>query len=130
VFGSQEPGDYWNSFTSVLDGTYNELVSISPLKPIAVVEFGVTENPNDVMGKARWIQEAFFALKAGWYPHVKAISYWHERSWSSDPRYSLRIDSSLNALNAYRAGVGDAYFVSPAEFTAFEQSGEGASASP
>ncbi|MCB0403239.1 MAG: hypothetical protein KDD51_00535 [Bdellovibrionales bacterium] len=130
VFGAQVPGDYWNSFTAVLDNTYNELVSISPLKPVAIVEFATIEHPSDVMGKARWIQEALFSLQAGWYPHVRAISYWHERSWTGDPAQNLRVDSSLNALDAYRNGIQNDFFIGDAFFMKQEQTGEAGAPSP
>ncbi len=117
AFGAQQPGDYWESFSDVLDGTYNELVAISPLKPVAVVEFGVIEKPGDPTAKATWIKEALESLKTGWFPHVKAISYWHERSVGMSPAFSLRIDTSAAALGAYRAGVAGDFFATEAKFT-------------
>ncbi len=117
AFGAQQPGDFWESFSDVLDGTYNELVSISPLKPVAVVEFGVIEKPGDTSAKARWISEALDSLRNGWFPHVKAVSYWHERAVSMSPARSLRIDSSLQSLGAYKAGVAGDFFLGDAGFT-------------
>lgn len=117
VFGAQLPGDHWNSFTDTLDVTYNEIVAISPLKPVAIVEFAVTESPQRPDGKADWIRQALSAVKGGWYPHVKAVSYWHERNWIPDSTYSLRIDSSPAALAAYREGVAPDFFVSETKFS-------------
>jgi hypothetical protein len=124
AFGAQRPEDYWESFTNVLDGTYNELVAISPMKPVAIVEFGVIERPGDPTAKPRWIQEALDSLKNGWFPHVKAISYWHERAYGMSPARSLRIDSSLGSLGAYKAGVATDYFLGEAKFTTAAQAGE------
>lgn len=123
VFGAQHPGDYWSSFPQILDSAYNELTSISPLKPVAIVEFAVTEKPNDPNAKARWIQEALESIKKGWYPHVKAVNYWHERNWLPDPTFSFRIDSSMAALSAYRSGVADSLFITEGRFTTTAVSG-------
>ena len=40
------------------------------------------------------------------YPRIKAALYWHERWQNADGSYSnLRVNSSVESLNAYREGV-------------------------
>jgi len=51
--------------------------------------------------KAAWIEDAFAAIRAGRYPRLKAVSWWHE-AWDG---VNLRIDSSPEALAAYRRAV-------------------------
>src|SRR5205809_369613 len=42
------------------------------------------------------------------YPRVKAAVYWHERWQNADGSYSnLRVNSSVESLNAYRAGAAN-----------------------
>jgi len=114
VYGPQEPGEDWQTFTEVLDSAYAELAAISPAKPLALLEFGVTEG---IPGhdKAAWISDALAAIKGGRYPRLKAVSYWHEK-WRNDNGSvsNLRIDSSPAALAAYRQGVADPVFVTGA----------------
>jgi hypothetical protein len=43
VYGPIEPDEDYESFVDLLDGFYPELLSISSAKPIAVLEFGITE---------------------------------------------------------------------------------------
>ena len=44
-------------------------------------------------------------------PRVKAEVYWHERWQNEDESYSnLRVNSSPEALDAYRGSVADPYW--------------------
>jgi hypothetical protein len=46
-------------------------------------------------------------------PRLKAAVFWHERWQNGDLSYSnLRVNSSLNALNAYREGVSHPFWLS------------------
>jgi hypothetical protein len=44
VYGPQLEGEEWKTFSQVMDEKYTELAAITFYKPIAVLEFGVTEN--------------------------------------------------------------------------------------
>ena len=104
----------WKSFTEVLDAGYAELTAISPSKPVAVLEWGVTDSyPGG--DKAAWIRDAFAAIRSGRYPQVKAMAYWNQDYEHDYAQAWLRIDSSPGALNAYRSGVADPFFVTIAE---------------
>jgi len=62
--------------------------------------------------KAEWIEDALTSVREGKYPRIVAISYWHEDWENSDGSISdLRLDSSPEALEAYKEGVGDDFFV-------------------
>lgn len=64
--------------------------------------------------KADWIRDALQSIRNGDYPRIKAINYWHETwknsAWSTS---NLRVDSSPSpeALEAYREGIADTFFV-------------------
>ncbi len=62
--------------------------------------------------KAMWIENAFQSLTFGDFPRVKAVSWWNENFGSS----LLRIDSSPEALDAYRKGVSQYNFITQAVF--------------
>jgi len=112
VYGAQTPGDSWQEFAGILEDEWENIRNISPEgKPIAILEWGTI----DEMGKKPdWIKNAFAAVKEGgqFYPDVKAMSYWHE---NFDETY-LRIDSSPEALSAYRQAVSDDTFMTTPKF--------------
>jgi beta-mannanase len=110
-YGAQENNEEWDSFKNILDKTYIKLVNITPDKPLAIFEFGVTENHSDG-NKAQWIKEALQIIADNNYPRLKAISYWHE-SWTNEDGTisSLRVDSSEESKQAYQEGIKDDIFV-------------------
>jgi hypothetical protein len=115
VYGPIKPGKKWQSFTDVLDSSYTELSAISRKKPIAVLEFGVVDDPA-IGNKTLWIQNALQSVKSGRYPRIDAISYWHEDWKSNDGAISnLRLDSSPKALEVYRKEIADPFFLTEVE---------------
>ncbi len=112
AYGAQVPEDYWSLLTDVLDESYNELASISPSKPLALFEYGVIADT--IPGhKAGWITEGLDSLRAGRYPRIKGISYWHSKFTNANGSVSnMRLDSSPDVLEAYRTEMSDPFFVS------------------
>jgi hypothetical protein len=115
IYGPTEPGEKWQTFTEVLNSSYREISAIGPKKPIAVLEFGVVDDP-EIGNKSLWIQTALQSIKSGKYPHIHAISYWHE-NWKNDDGSisNLRLDSSSKALEAYRKEIASSFFVTKVE---------------
>ncbi len=75
---------------------------------LMIITFALTagcHKTNDI--KAQWIKEAFETIKSGRYPAIKAVSWWNE-NWDN---VRLRIDSSPEALEAYRSEVKDSLFI-------------------
>ena len=66
--------------------------------------------------KAQWIKNAFESLEGDDYPRVKAVSWWNENWKDGKRRVRLRIDSSLESLDAYRRGVSSHTFIMRANF--------------
>ncbi len=112
VFGAQAPGDWYGSFTQILDEKWGEISALSPKRPVAIVEWGVIEKADDANAKAQWIESALSALVSGKYPKIRAVNYWHERSWGSEEKHNFRLDSSPQALSAYKRGIRDPLFLS------------------
>lgn len=110
AYGKQFPNEAWVDLYDVMEDPYRELCELDPTKPIMLAEFGVGEFPS-TGDKAEWFKEAFESM-AHKMPRVKAAVYWHERWQNSDQTYSnLRINSSPEALEAFRTGVADRYWL-------------------
>jgi hypothetical protein len=111
VYGAQTRDEDWQTFTEVLDSGYAELAALSLSKPIALLEFAVTDGYPG-RDKAAWIRDALAAIRSGRYARIKAVSYWHE-NYTNDggPPSLLRIDTSPAAQEAYRTAVADPFFV-------------------
>lgn len=116
AYGAQTPDDDWNTFADVMDDGYAELAKVAPSKPIALLEFAVTDGYQGG-DKPAWIRDAFAAISSGRYPRLKAIAWWNETFENDDgSTSSLRIDSSQAALEAYRQSVANPIFVTAAQF--------------
>ena len=117
VYGPLKPGEKWQTFTEVLDGSYPEFSAISTEKPLAILEFSIIDD-SATGNKAAWIRDALKSIKNNRYPRIKAISYWHEAWINYDGTISnLRVDSSPEALEAYREEIADSFFVTKAYFS-------------
>ena len=104
----------WNLFATVMDAPYQEICQLDPQKPVILAEWGVGEFPP--ASKAEFIAKAFADLQTK-YQRVKAAVYWHERWENTDGSYSnLRVNSSPEALDAYRSGVSAAYWLDRPQF--------------
>ena len=110
VYGKQFNDEPWADFLSLVDWPYQEIARLDPKKPIMIAEWATGEFPNSG-DKAEWIREAFAVMKTKC-PRVKAEVYWHERWQNLDQSYSnLHINSSPEALAAYRKAVADPYWL-------------------
>src|SRR5438067_11101061 len=79
---------------------------VDPNKPIMIAEWGTGEFPHSG-NKAEWIRQGLELFRSK-YPRIKAAVYWHER-WQNEEGYysNLRVNSSVEALQAYRDGVAN-----------------------
>jgi hypothetical protein len=119
VYGQQYVEDNWSPFEPLLDWPYEEITEIEPNKPLMLAEWGIGEFPQ-FGSKSGFIKEAFKTMKQ--YPQLKAAVFWNER-WQNesyedeegihhDGSYSnLRVNSSPEALAAYRKGVGKKFWL-------------------
>ncbi|HEY8900629.1 MAG TPA: glycosyl hydrolase [Chthoniobacterales bacterium] len=119
IYGKQERSqDHWMDFDEdLLEEPYAYIGAVDRTKPIMIAEFGVGEFP-DIGSKATWIAHAFASMSAPQYSRIKAAVYWHERWQNEDGTYSnLRVNSSLETLEAFRAGVGTPHWLGAPELT-------------
>ncbi|HEY1581893.1 MAG TPA: glycosyl hydrolase [Chthoniobacterales bacterium] len=109
VYGQQFSEEPWVDFPPLIEWPYEEMARVDRTKPIMIAEWGVGEFPNSG-DKAEWIRDAF-ALMERKLPRMKAAVYWHERWQNEDQTYSnLHLNSSPEALAAYRKGVADPFW--------------------
>jgi hypothetical protein len=84
------------------------MCGLDPKKPIMIAEWATGEFPLPIthgIDKVEWIKQGLELFRSR-YPRIKAAVYWHERWQNVDQSYSnLRVNSSVESLNAYREGV-------------------------
>jgi beta-mannanase len=106
VYGQQYKDEAWANVESLIDWPYREMCGLDPHKPIIIAEWATGEFPRSG-NKAAWIKEGLDLFRTH-YPRIKAAIYWHERWQNPDDSYSnLRVNSSVESLNAYREGVAN-----------------------
>ena len=110
VYGQQFADEPWSDFPPLIDWPYQEMAAIDSTKPIMIAEWAAGEFPNSG-DKAKWMRDAFEVMWTK-LPRVKAAVYWHERWQNEDQTYSnLHLNSSPEALAAYRKGVANPYWL-------------------
>jgi len=119
MYGAQEVTEEWEGleFSTQLAAHYADIKAISNTKPIALLEFSVTDQHPDG-DKAAWFDDAFSTILNNPYMKFSAISVWHENWENSDGTYStLRVDSSSEALTTFKTWAHNTRFVSHLDFT-------------
>ena len=111
VYGQQYKDEPNPDIPSLVDWPYEEMCRLDPKKPVMIAEWATGEFPYDVnepgMRKPEWIKQGLNLFRTR-YPRIKAAVYWHERWQNLDQSYSnLRVNSSVESLNAYREGVAN-----------------------
>jgi len=115
VYGKMIKAEGWASFDDVMAEPYEEICRLDPHKPVILAEWGVGEFPPG--DKAAFIATALNDL-ASRYPRVRAAVYWHERWENKDGTYSnLRVNSSPEALNAYRTGIAAPFWLDRPQYS-------------
>lgn len=117
IYGAQEQGEKWHTFKKLITNCYNELRTVSAMKPIAILEFGVIEDPHKG-NKAKWIHDALQLLIDSKFPGIKAISYWHSL-WRDDNGIinNMRLDSSPESIIEYKKQINNSIFRPKVLFT-------------
>ncbi len=106
LYGAQNSGQSWVGFEKIMDPIYNKLTSKYPDKPLMMAEWGVRE-PKNASKKADWYSTALSTLPTK-YNKVK-ISILYNEKWAKDS--DLRINSSVEALAAWKNGISNDYFL-------------------
>lgn len=111
AYGQQWSDGKWEDFASQVRGPYDELCRLDPVKPVMITEWGVGEFPKSG-SKAGWISSGFEQMKTEC-PRLRAAIYWHERWQNSETQFysNLKVNSSPEALAAYRNGVENSFWL-------------------
>ncbi len=117
VYGVQFTDEDWILFSESIAQTAQNINEITTAnKPIAILEFGVTDGRADGTKKA-WLTDAFDTILNGTDLNIRAISYWHESWENKDGTHTtLKIDSSKKSLETFRALIKNDRFVSECRF--------------
>ena len=111
LYGESSTDYEWYTFKEAIDPVYNRLVRLFPTKPLMLPEWGVREW-KDPSYKAKFYVDALELLQTR-YNRIKIAIIYHE-SWREERRdglMDLRINSSTEALEAYRDGIDSKYFI-------------------
>jgi len=117
AYGPQNPGEnYWDTFASIIADRQDKILEISSNKPLALLEFGVTDH-HPLGNKASWITDAFNTILNENHPvQFKAISWWHENWEEQNGQWAtIRIDSSPESQAAFKNMAGDPRLTSTIE---------------
>jgi beta-mannanase len=111
-YGKQFPGEDWTTVTTAFRAPHAELAALDPHKPILLAEWGIAEFPAQG-DKAEWIEEAFTQMEHKLH-RLKGAIFWHEkwRNAADQSTSDCRVDSSPEALDAYREGVARPFWLS------------------
>jgi beta-mannanase len=91
-------------FDNIMRKIYPGLCALSPSKPIALLELGVSDSQK-ARDKPEWIRKALESVSSGRYPILRAVSWWNKTRRQDGSRSTLEIDSSPESLKAYVEGV-------------------------
>jgi len=116
-YGSQNAENaFWWDMSYTFDDSYELLVNSSIIgkdKPIALMEYGVTEEPR----KPDWMNTFFSDVVAGKYPRLKALSWWESRfclvynEQNCSAHADIRVESSPESIQTYRTYISEDLFV-------------------
>ena len=114
VYGKMERSEGWAKFGDMIGAPYAEICALDPVKPVFIAEWGVGEYPPG--DKAGFIATALRELPTK-YQRVRLAVYWHERWENKDGSFSnLRVNSSPEALEAYRTGIASPLWIGRPHF--------------
>lgn len=103
-----------NSFSSLFNQSYTDLLKVAPSKPIMIGETGSLEYGAGV--KATWISNMLSELPSD-FPQIKALVYFNWRCSSSGTAKSWEIESSASSQAAFSSGISAPYYAAASSFT-------------
>lgn len=117
LYGAQTIDENWEDlkFSTQLQDYSNSFNAINTHRPVALLEFGVTDGHPDG-NKSAWLQDAFSTILNNPYIKFSAISIWHENWENEDGTISaLRLDSSQDVQTTFRILIQNSHFISVVE---------------
>jgi beta-mannanase len=112
IYGVQFNNEEWIDFSESLRSQYIYVNEITDKKPIAILEFGVTDNRIDG-SKSAWFEDAFSTILSNQYIKFSAVTYWHE-DWINEDgsRSTLKVNSSKESLETFKRLIQNDRFIS------------------
>ena len=114
LYGAQTTDENWDDlkFSTQLKDFSDSFKRIKTKRPIALLEFGVTDGHPDG-NKSAWLKDAFKTILNNPYVKFSAINPWHENWENEDGTWSkLRLDSSKEVEKTFRELIKDSRFIS------------------
>ncbi len=118
LYGAQTTSEEWEGleFSTQLKDFYSSFKDLNSTKPVALLEFGVTDNHPDG-NKSVWLNDAFATILDNDYITFSAISPWHENWENEDGTMTLiRLDSSATTLTTFKNNIANSRFTNHLEF--------------
>jgi len=118
LYGAQTLSDEWEGleFSTILKEFSTLFNELNTNKPIALLEFGVTDFHKDG-NKSVWLEDAFKTILYNPYVKFSAINIWHE-NWENEDETmtTIRLDSSQETLKTFQKLIKNERFVSKLRF--------------
>lgn len=118
LYGAQTLDEEWEGleFSTQLQEHVQNFIEIGSVKPVALLEFGVTDQHPDG-NKSHWLEDAFATITTNPYITFSAISPWHETWENEDETLStIRLDSSPSAQKTFQTLISDDRYISSCSF--------------
>lgn len=116
VFGAQLPTHEWSLFQNNLEIFIPEVDALKTIRPWLIAEMAVIESANDPNKKAVWLRQALRFIEAGIFPKVKGMTYWNSPGWLANGKANFKVDSSEQALDAFKFEIGKSFWLTDAQF--------------
>jgi len=119
LYGAQTTSEEWEGmeFSRQLKEHYKSTKELKTNKPIALIEFGVTDNHPDG-NKSVWLKDAYKTILDNPYIKFSAINPWHENWENEDGSLSnIRLDSSPEVEATFREFISNKKFISKLKFS-------------
>ena len=114
LYGAQTLSEEWEGleFSTQLKDYYPSFDGLQTTKPIALLEFGVTDHHSEG-SKSVWLDDAFKTILNNPFIKFSAISPWHE-NWENEDETmtSIRLDSSAETKSTAKKWIANKRFVS------------------
>ncbi len=119
LYGAQTVQEEWEglAFSAQLKNNIASYKELNTARPLALLEFGVTDDHPDG-NKSAWLKDAFATILDNPYLTFSAISPWHENWENEDETLStIRLDSSIEVQKTVRELLKNGRFVSSPNYS-------------
>jgi len=94
------------TFDQIFHWTYDKIINIAPTKPMMIAETAAVESVN----KAAWFTDMLSTQLPINYGQIKALVYWQGPTGGAGSEITFLVESSPEALAAFRQGIASSYY--------------------